>query len=319
MNSLVKNTKKMSFKKKEKTRDYTLKSTLSCYLMLSTQIIGFLVLTVYPILWAASKAWYNYTGVPSQTRFVGWDNFVQIFTQDSTYWQAWITTFKFAIIKLPVELPLAILIAVLLNQKLKGKGLFRAMFYLPHIISVAIVGLVFGNMFGYFGVINAILMKLGIITEGINWLENTGTSLFMIMLASTWSTFGVNMIYFLGALQTIPEELYESAKLDGAGRFTVFFKITLPMISPVLQTILLLAINGTLHINELVLVSTNGAPGGSTLSVMAYIVKNFVPGFADSSTVNIGYGCAMALITSVIFCIIAMLYSKLSKKLSEIY
>ena len=119
-------------------------------------------------------------------------------------------------------------------------------------------------------------------------------------------------------MQNIPEDLYESAKLEGAGRFTTFFKITLPMMAPVLQTILLLSINGTLHINDLILVTTNGAPAGKTYSVMAYVVSKFIPGFV-TETVNIGYGCATALVTSAIFILIGVGYSKLTKKMSEIY
>lgn len=291
--------------------------TLQCYLMLSTQIIGFIVLTAYPIFWAAKWAWFYFDNIPQNTRFVGWENFINIF-KDSAYWRAWGTTLKFAVCKIPIELPLAMLLAVLLNRRIKGQGAFRAIFYMPHIVSVAIVGLIFSNMFDYFGVINGLLTKFGVLTEGVNWFDNPNTALMVIVLASTWSTFGTNMIYFLGALQTIPEELYESAYLEGAKPFTVFFKITLPMIAPILQTVLLLAINGTLHINDLVLVTTNGAPGGKTFTVMSYIVKQFVPGFAEAN-VNIGYGCAMALITSVMYCIIGIVYSKLSKRLSEIY
>lgn len=303
--------------KKSRQLNAKTKTTLQCYLMLSTQIIGFLVLTAYPIFWAAKWAWFYYDTIPQNTRLVGWENFVNIFS-DSAYWNAWGTTLKFAACKIVIELPLAMLLAVLLNRNIKGKGFFRALFYMPNIVSVAIVGLIFSNMFDYFGVINGLLGKFGIAPEGVNWFGNVGTALMVIVIASTWSTFGTNMIYFLGALQTIPEDLYESAYLDGAKPLTVFFKITLPMIAPILQTVLLLAINGTLHINDLVLVTTNGAPGGKTFTVMSYIVKQFVPGFAEAN-VNIGYGSAMALITSAIYCIVGVTYSKLSKRLSEIY
>lgn len=294
------------------------KEALQCYLMISTQIIGFLVLTVYPMIWAARYAWFYYDGVPSNTHFVAFENFITIFTKDAMYWKTWVTTFLYAVIKLPIELPLAMLLAILLNRKLKGTSAFRALFFLPHIISVAIVGLIFTNMFDFFGTINGILLKFGFITEGINWFDNKVTALLVIALASSWSTFGINMIYFLGALQTIPEDLYEVAELEGMSKFKQFFKITLPMIAPVAQTVLLLAINGTLHANELILVMTGGAPGGSTFTVMSYIVKKFVPGFAETQ-VNIGYGCALAIVTSIIMCIVAGLYSKLSKKMSEVY
>ena len=303
---------------KQRLTSYKRKNAAQCYIMLATQIIGFLVFTIYPLLWAARYGFYYYDGIPSNTRFVGLANFINIFTKDSMYWKTWGTTFLYALIKLPIELPLAMFIALLMNKKLKGATTFRALFFMPNIISVAVVGLVFVNMFGFFGVINGLLEKYKVISEGIPWLDSKWTALLVLTLASSWSTFGINMIYFLGALQTVPEDLYEVAYLEGMSKPAQFFKITLPMIAPVAQTVLLLAINGTLHANELILIMTGGAPGGETFTVMSYIVKKFVPGFAETS-VNIGYGCAMAIITSIIMCMVAMLYSKLSKRMSEIY
>lgn len=291
---------------------------LQCYAMISVQLVGFLVITIYPILWAARFAWYNYDGVLSNTRFVGWDNFLKIFTQDSTYWKTWLTTLKFALFKLPVELPLAMFLAVILNKKLKGRGLFRAVFYLPNVVAVAIIGLIFSNMFDYFGIINAWLLKMGIISERIDWFANTNTAMFVLVSGAVWNTFGLNILYFISAMQNIPEELYESARVDGASRAVTFFKITLPLMGPVLQTILLLSLIGTLHTNDYILVMTNGAPRGETFTVMSYIVSRFVPGFADSAA-NIGYGCALSLVTTVIMAAIALIYKKISAKLSDMY
>ena len=291
---------------------------LQCYLMISLQLIGFLVITVYPILWAVRLAWFSYDGIASNTRFVGWDNFLKVFTQDATYWKTWLTTFKFAVFKMTIELPLAMFLAVILNKKLKGRGFFRGMFYLPNVVAVAIIGLIFSSMFDYFGIINAWLLKLGLIKESIDWFANTGTAMFVLVAGSVWNTFGLNILYFISAMQNIPEEMYESARLDGASRPVTFFRITLPLMGPVLQTILLLSLVGTLHTNDYILVMTNGAPRGETFTVMSYIVSKFVPGFADSAA-NIGYGCALSLVTTVIMAVIAILYNKFSGKLSDIY
>lgn len=291
---------------------------LQCYAMISLQLIGFLVVIVYPMIWAIRLAWFNYDGVASNTKFVGWDNFKKIFTQDSAYWRAWLTTLKFAVYKLPVELPLAMFLAAILNKKIKGRGFFRAMFYLPNVIAVAIIGLIFSNMFDYFGIINAWLYKLGLVSERIDWFANPGTAMFVLVAGSVWHTFGLNILYFISAMQNIPEELYESARIDGASRTVSFFKITLPLMGPVLQTILLLSLVGTLHTNDYVLVMTNGAPRGETFTVMSYIVDKFVPGFA-AGTANIGYGCALSLVTTVIMASIALIYKKISAKMSDMY
>lgn len=287
------------------------------YLMIFPQIIGFLLFSIYPMIWAIRLSWYFYNGISTSTRFVGWDNFITLFG-DGEYWHSLGNTFLYALMKMPVELPIALLLAVLLNQKIRGSGLFRAMYYMPHIVSTAIIALVFSNIFSYFGVINAILAKVGVVNAGIDWFGSKTKAMWVIVIADTWKSFGVNVLYFLSALQNIPDEMYEACKVDGAGRFTIFFKITLPMIAPVLQVILMLSLIGTLQINELILVLTNGAPGGSTYSVMAYIFKNYAPGMADMG-VNIGYGCAMSLMTAVILAIITLSYQKYSRKLNDIY
>lgn len=286
------------------------------YAMIAPQIIGFLVFSLYPILWAAHKAFYFYTGAPSQTRLVGLDNFIKIFTTDTTYWNTWITTIKFTIMKMPIELTLAMILAIILTKKLKGKGFFRALYYMPSVISIAIVGLIVTSMFDYFGFINGWLMKVGLIKHEIEWFANPGSALLALVIGSVWSTFGVNVMYFIAAMSNVPEELYESAKLDGASAKTIFFKITLPSIMPVFATIILLSLNGTLHVSDYILVTTNGAPGGATFSVMSYIVSKFVPGFAEG-VVNIGYGCAISVVTSIIMMLIAIGYSKLSNKLQS--
>jgi len=292
--------------------------TAQCYAVLSTQLIGFFVFSLYPILWAIQKSFFYYDEVPSKTRFVGLDNFIDIFVNNATYWKSWLTTIVFMIGKLPIELPLAMLVAVCLNRKLKGSGFFRAAYYLPCIISIAIIGLVFTNLFDYFGFVNAWLVKLGIITKNIDWFESTGTAMFVLIIGSVWNSFGTNVIYFMAAMANVPKELYESAKVDGANGWITFWKITLPMMAPVLQTILLLSINGTMQTSEYVIVTTNGAPAGSTYTVLAYQIGKFVPGFADAG-VNIGYGCAIAVVTSIGLMAIALAYTNLTKRLQNLY
>ncbi len=294
------------------------KKTLQCYLIMSTQIIGFFVFSMYPLCWAAQKAWFFYSGTPSQTHFVGWDNFITIFTRDATYWTTWLTTIEFAIYKIPIELTLAMAIALCLHGKLKGAGFFRTMYYMPCIVSVAIVGLVFTNLFDYFGFINAWLIRLGLISKNIDWFASKATAMGGLVAGSIWNTFGTNVLYFIAALSNIPEEVYESAKLDGASGWTIFRKITIPLMGPILSTILLLSINGTLHTSDYILTFTNGAPHGSTFTVMAYQVSKFLPGFADAG-VNIGYGCAMGIVSSLFFIAIALGYRKLSAKLQNMY
>ena len=290
-----------------------------CYIMLALPIIGFLVLRIYPILWTFRWSFFSYDGVASHTRFIGFDNFKTLFTTDFTYWKTWCNTLLFAVIKIPVEITLAMGLALMLNKKLKGSGFFQALFYLPNIISMAIIGLILSNMFNYNGIVNALLMKIGTITEPIDWFSTKTYATTMIVLGSVWAHFGVNVMYLLAALANVDEDLYECATLDGASKTRVFFSITLPMIAPVFQTILLLALLNALSINEYIIVLTNGAPHGETNSVMSYLYTKFVPGFAETSNPPLGYGCAMSLLTTFIFAGVSMAYNKFSNKMKNLY
>lgn len=292
---------------------------LWCYLMIMLPLIGFLVLQVYPILWTFKWSFYSYNGIISQTKFIGIKNFITMVTTDYTYWKVWWNTLLFTIIKLPIEISFAMILALLLNKKLRGSGFFQAMFYLPNIISVVIVGLILSNMFNYRGLINALLLNSGIIDMEIDWFSNKATSMAMIIMGHIWIHFGVNVMYLLAALSNVPTELYESANLDGATKFTIFFKVTLPMIAPIFQVILLLSILNCISLNEFVIVLTNGGPYGQTNTVMSYLYTKFVPGFADNALPALGYGCAMSLVTTIIFAVIAVFYNKLSDKLKSIY
>lgn len=290
-----------------------------CFLMLAVPIIGFLVLTIYPILWTFRWGFYSYTGVEQDAVFVGLQNFKALFTTDTTYWKAWLTTLQFAILKVPAELILAMILALILSRKIKGSNFFRSMFYLPNVISIVIIGLIFSNMFGFFGIINGFLQRLGIIEQGVEWFANKNTAMTVVVLGSIWNTFGINVMYFMAALTNVPEEMYECAALDGATGFTKFFRITLPLILPVSRIVLLMSIVGTLGINEYIITLTNGAPGGMTHTVMSYQTTQFVPGFTQSIQPALGYGSAMSLITSVIFCLVAVVYNAINKKISNIY
>lgn len=288
---------------------------LMCYLLLSPQIIGFLVFSIIPMLWAISLSWTYYDTI--KTRFVGWENFILLF-QDSNYWRSVVTTLQFAIMKIPVELPLALILAVLLSRKIKGAGIYRAVYYLPHVISTALVALVFSNIFSYFGVANALLQKTGLMALPVDWFGEKLSAMWVIVVADIWKTFGVNVLYFIAALANIPEDVYESARLDGASKVQTFFRITLPMIAPTLQIIVMLSLIGTLGTSEMILVLTNGAPGGLTYTVNAYIFNNYAPGIA-TGTVNVGYGCAMSLVTGLMLSMITLVYMKLSAGAKEVY
>jgi ABC-type sugar transport system permease subunit len=282
--------------------------------MVAPSLLGFIILVYFPIVYILQYALFHFNGY--EKSFAGFENFVRLFTRDSDYWKSLGTTFILAFGKLAVEIPLALFLAILLSKKIVGAGFFRVMLFLPAIISTAIVGLIFSLMFGaYDGIINVILKDLHIIKEHINWFGNKWTALVMLGSASVWQNVGVNMIFFMVALQQIPKELYECSDLDGVPPLRVFWSITLPMIGKMFQIILLMAIIGSLKVADLVLASTNGQPGGATEVVMTYVFKYFF-GYSGRS-IQIGYASSMSVITGIILAVVSVIYLKTTKKMQD--
>lgn len=288
-------------------------------LMITPMTIGFLLFSVHPIIWVLRWSFFKYNGY-SEPVFVGLGNFIRVFSRDPAYWNSLKNTFLIAGMKMIFEIPLALVLAVLLNNKIKGSSFFRVVFFLPSVFSIAVVGLIFSILFGaYNGIVNAILKNIGLITQNISWFSDKGHAMFVIILVSLWTTFGLNMIYFLMGLQNISKSLYECASIDGANEVQQFFYITMPLVAPILQLVLMLSVLGTMKMTDLILVLTNGAPGGSTEVVMTYIFKYFFSyGESAAMEVQFGYASSMAVVTAVILGIVTLIYLKVSKKMQEV-
>lgn len=285
-------------------------------LMLLPMLYGFALFTYGPILYILRFCLYKANDF--KATYIGFDNFARLFSRDGAFWDAMLNTVILSAGKLVIEIPLAMFLAVLLNRGLKGTGFFRTMLFLPAITSTAIVGLVFSLMFASFdGIVNNILQSLGLIARPINWMGNKWTALEMLGIASIWNNFPINMIYFLMALQSIPREIYECAELDGVTPWIRFWKITLPMIAPIAQVVVLMAIVGSLKVSDLVLASTNGAPGGKTEVIMTYVFKYFF-GYSGRS-VEIGYASAMSVVTGIFLAIVSLIYMKVTNKMNQVY
>jgi raffinose/stachyose/melibiose transport system permease protein len=167
------------------------------------------------------------------------------------------------------------------------------------------------------GSVNYILKYFSLVEGNINWFGTKLAADFVIILASVWRGFGINMIFFIMGLQNIPLEIYECANLDGVNPWTKFTKITLPMLGPVFKIVLMLFIVNAIKISDLVLVLTNGQPGGSTEVVMSYAFKYFFSyGNADAQR-QYGYSSAIAVITAIVISIIIVSFNKLTKKVGD--
>lgn len=282
------------------------KDNRQAFLMILPFLLGFILFSYVPIIYILRYAFTDFDGF-SVANWTGLHNLKRVFTNDPDFWTSLVNTVTLSFCKLVVEIPLALLLAVLLNQKLRGIGFFRVTLFMPAVISSAIIGLIFSLMFASFnGMINTILQSLNLIARPINWFSTKRNAMLVLGIASVWQNYGINMMFFLMALQSIPQEIYECAELDGATGLRKFFGITLPMIAPIFESVLLMAIIGSLKVCDLVISLTDGQPGGQTEVVMTYIYKFF---FGNSGrNVAIGYASAMSLVTAAFLGLVTVLY-----------
>lgn len=275
--------------------------------------------SIYPLAWAFKYMFYDFDGFTEAT-FIGFDNFVRLFTRDAQFWNSVWNTLVYAGGKLIVTLPLSLILAVILNQKIFARNSLRAIFFMPTIISAAVISLVFYLMFNsYNGIINNTLISLGIIQQPIEWL-GVKYSMLTAIIVAIWGAVGNYMVLFLAGLQGIPKDLYESASLDGATKIQQFFKITIPMLGPVMQIIVMLAIVNTLKGYESIMVLTAGGPASKTEVMYLYIYKLFFPVSEGEPVVQqYGYGAAAGFVAAMIVGAITCLYLYLSRKSNNEY
>jgi len=308
--SMDKNTKRQSLWNR-------IKENKIAYFMLAPVVLGFLVFTIYPNLWVIILSFTTYNGV-NNPKFIGLENYIRLFSRDPLWWKSVSNTLVFAVGKLLIEIPLALFCAVLLNNaKRKGNNFFKSIFFLPNVVSIAIMCTVFSVLLmPVNGYINGLLASFGM--KQIDFLGTSPTAMLTVMGVSIWQNFGLNMILLLAGLQSIPEEIYESAEIDGATGFVRFFKITLPMLSRMFQVILMLAIIGSLQVFDIQWLLTGGGPSNTTEVMMTYLFKYyFPPSFSQNAIPQMGYGSALGVIASIIIGIVTVIYLYTTKKMDD--
>ena len=297
-----------------------IQDNVTSYAMLAPNLILFLVFSLYPVLWTLKYVFYRYSGFGATApQFVGLDNIVRVF-HDKVYWLAVRNTFVYAAGKLLITLPISFFLAVILNKKRKLNGTLQSAVFTPTIMSSAVMGLVFYLLFNvYNGQINKMLTGAGIVSQNINWLGKENAMKTLIIVA-VWGAIGNSMVYFIAGLQQIAEDAMESARIDGANRLQTLWCITLPMMGPVLKTILMLAITAAFSDMNSVMVLTEGGPVNSTMT-MALYGYSFFFSVSESAAVTpqYGYGAAVSFISACIAGLVTIVYLKFAAKLDDIY
>lgn len=276
------------------------------YLLLSPWLIGFIGMWVIPMFISIYYSFTNFN-LLNTPEFIGLSNYIRIFTEDKTFYQALKVTFIYVLMLVPLRLTFALFVAMLLNKKHKGLGIYRTLYYIPSIIGGSIaVSIVWKQIFGNKGVIMSMLSVFGINQE-MSLLGNPKTALLVIILMGVWQ-FGSSMLIFLSALKQIPSSLYESGMVDGANGWKMFLKITLPMLTPTIFFNLILQIINGFRVFTESFVITNGGPLDSTLSYVLYLYRRSFTYF------DMGYSCALAWILVTIIAIFTVIIFKTQNK-----
>jgi multiple sugar transport system permease protein len=273
------------------------------YLFIAPWIIGFVVFTLGPLIFSLIISFFDWPIVGDVT-FVGFDNYIKMFTKDKMFYHSMGVTLKFALFFVPLDIMIALGLAVLLNQNLKGQSFFKTIFYLPSVISGVAVSMIWLWLFDYkFGMINYILQMLNV--SGPNWLGDPKWSIIAMVIASLWGQ-GTMVLIFLAALRDVPQEFYEAATIDGAGPWTRFVKITLPLITPSLLFNLIMTIISAFQQLSLALLMTKGGPSNSTYFYAMYVYNNAFKHF------EMGYASANAWVMFLIILTLTMVVFKSS-------
>lgn len=282
------------------------------YLYIAPMIILVLVFTAYPIFASLGYTLYQWNGIGDPTAYVGLDNFKQVMA-DSIFWESFLHTFIFTAVVVVVQLTLALILALILNNpKLRFATFYRSVYFLPVVMSPAVIGVVLNLLLSNFGDnIDTFLLNLHIIHEHIDWLADPRFVLAIIIVIQIWNTLGINLVYFLAGLQTIPPELYEAARIDGANGFARLFRITVPMLRGVGLIILILAILGNIQVFDIVQVLTGGGPYFASSVVETYIYQEAFGGFSVGGSggggvvqPNVGFASAASFFFGVILLIL---------------
>ena len=244
-------------------------------------------------------------GTGANMSFTGFSNYQRILV-DKVFQQSIGNTFFYLIIQVPIMLILAILLAQLLNNKhLKLRGLFRTCVFLPCATSLVSYSLIFRSMFATDGLINSILMKLGILHSGYNFLGHSGSAKAVIILALIWRWTGYNMVFYLAGLQNIEYSVYEAAKIDGANGWKTFWRITVPLLKPTIIMTFIMSINGTLQLFDESVNLTKGGPANTTITMSHYVYNTcFI------NVPNFGYAAAMSFLIFIMVAILAFINLK---------
>ncbi len=288
---------------------YRIKNGAPYVFMVLPALLIFVTFFIVPLIYTAKYSFYNWTNFSQEITFNGLENYKSIF-EDDILVRSIKNTLVFAIVTVTVQSMISLPVSVFLNSKLRGRNIYRAIFFAPAVLSTLVVGYLWKYLMSSsdYGFINQILTGMGF--EKVNFLGDAKIALFAIITISVWQWFGWSMVIYLGSLQSISGDLYEAASVDGANGLQKFWHITIPGLAPAIKINFVTSTISGLKIFDLILSTTNGGPAHQTETILSLMFSKFSEG-------NYGYAAAFGMVFLVVSMLVAAVMLGLFKKWEE--
>ncbi len=288
-----------------------IKDTLENYIFVLPAVAIFSIFYIIPFIWVFQLGLFDWDGISFSKTFVGLQNFKEIFLQDKNWWQAMWNAGYITLIALTFQNILAFMLAWACDREIRMKNFYRVIFFIPPVLSEVVVGMTWGfiiNDINGANVINRMLTQIGFPNLVHNWLSDPNTALTTVALVHCWKGFGWGFLIFLAGLQTIPRELYEAARVDGASAWQSFKKVTIPLMIPVMVLVAILTVLGTMQVFVLIVSLVGGEFAGHT----SVPVLRILASMRGSS--RFGYACAQGITFGMVLIVISFIQYRFSKK-----
>lgn len=270
-------------------------------------LLGLLILNIIPIFQTIYESFFQTGAFGRGNVFVGFENYVALF-HDKQVWQATLNTIFYACMEVPISILISLVLAVLLNRKMKGRSIYRTIYFLPMVAAPAAVAMVWRWLYNSeFGLFNHMLQSIGL--KPVQWISNPSIALFSLAIVGIWSVIGYNMVLFIAGLQEIPKDFYESAEIDGASAFRQFVHITIPLISPTMFFVVVTRVIAAMQVFDVIYMMierTNPALPKTQSLVYLFYKYSFVEG-------NRGYGSTIVVLLLALILIITVVQNKAQK------
>lgn len=258
------------------------------YLFLLPALLAFGITAFLPIIQALYLSFTNYDLI-NKPNFIGWQNYINL-GSDRLFWQVLLNTIIYLVCAVPLLIVIPLFLAILVNQKLRGMQLFRAIYYFPVVISVVVAGLAWKWIYAENGLLNFIISAISWQSIKINWLTDSKTAIFAIIAVTVWRGLGYYMVIYLAGLQSIPPDLYEAAAIDGSDGWLKHFDITIPLLKPYIILVAVMSSISAMKIFEEVFIMSRGGPANSTKTIVYYLYEK---GFGS---LEMGYASAIGIV-----------------------